>query len=1488
MQHAAGTTRQDGPSGTGHLVGAYLRTAPHLLSPEQSEGPCRFVAEGDWNHLAPGPDDSVLSVDTESVWALEGVTGSVAGEAPGRAPSRSPSEAASEGEEEVAVPPPPSVPGSARIAASSPASTPFMTPALTLAGTVASIDGRTPALMTGPPTFRALTADRTRLEVAPSSTPSAGSVFSFGGGGAGLAQQTVSTVPTPRPVGGWTAADEAAQREGGVSGEEPASLPRVANAVSAAEPATASQGPNPFRAMLDHLRGPTYESPAGGPVPAPAGGPLPASAVQAPTGPTVKKILVPSRMSRPDLARTAALLQLEQVGSVDSPKSPSSLTPVPLISVGRPAPSAEEADRCSAAASVDQPPAAPSAVLESRESATSPVAHAASPQQGDAAATGPRHPPRRRRPGAPPASPRTPASALLATPAPGQGSVGRWAARKGIALSTPARAELGQLWSMAGQAQAERLQGEALRAELAQARAELEAQGLARAAERAERAAAEEELSSARAAAQHMVGLAARIQELFVACEEEKGALLAELGARRAESDAARIRALESELEEQRAARLAAEAAAADVARQGSTLVAGALVATPQALRLRAPEPVAESPRSQTTSPVLELRAAMARLCAALSSLHERGVGGVPATPRVRRLLRASAAELVSVRAMLEGVPASPALLTQATMLRTLRRVRGVLDTPGTARLLPATVAVHLPTAARVHKLGDEGCCAEDVEEELPVRQLSLHSEDEEGEAGEAAELTGDAPEAAAPASPVAPSASVSQAQREAATPGSVTMRFETLCGSIARLRASRSGAQSPSARGAAGRGGASVTKPCAEPIESDDEDGPIGSGHVHEETSVVHLGAYVVTDVPHAQVLQVRELIHRYELLARGEPEGSEAEETSPGVERAVVPLVAAAYPWMPAAEEDCEADLLDQRVQEEEQADAASLVDNDEDDGDNEDAADPELQENIPADSPIASLPSDEFVEMGRRQDQPWASVHGSLAAITKAEPAAVLLGEAVQEASWTQAAGSPHHQEATESEGGDAWEPSDDGPADLEPSYEPSYDDEQASWVSSPRTAATVPRAGLGREDDPWRVAALDEAEDETFPVAEASWPLSAQGPGTDVTKTTAVPAAMTAAPGTVYRTPTDVLMYPTPASGAAASTSGLGPVRRMGPLTTPARASPYSPPRSLGFSPVVQGEFARSPQVPSVEPASPLVAASQIGGLVEDASGEAPSSVRHVAAQSALAPTDQPPRAAPARVPELAEAPGSPSPPTPASVASSAPCRAASTPGSAFSVGALRGRPAADVQEQVRGRLLKLKADLRAAQSKLATVNTAPRGVSFVSSSAVSGDALSSSAASRMTAGWRPATPGTALRSTAAAPAAPVAESAIKAQPGPRGALWRDASDSDSSSDWEDDDKRGRGKRPAAPAERRLPDASPMTPAAQHEAEAPSPEASGDSTFSFTPLLPARRAYGPTQGLPPRPRRGPTVAQDREFRRRAAALNIHVSPYFRSEK
>ena len=390
------------------------------------------------------------------------------------------------------------------------------------------------------------------------------------------------------------------------------------------------------------------------------------------------------------------------------------------------------------------------------------------------------------------------------------------------------------------------------------------------------------------------------------------------------------------------------------------------------------------------------------------------------------------------------------------------------------------------------------------------------------------------------------------------------------------------------------------------------------------------------------------------------------------------MVPLVAAAYPWMPAAEEDCEADLLDQGVQEEEQADAASLAADD--DGGNEYAANPELLEDIPVDSPIASLPSDEFVEMGRRQDQPWASVHGSLAASIKAEPAAALLGEAVQEAAWTQAAGSPHHQEANESEGGDAWEPSDGGPADLEPSYEPSYDDEQASWVSSPRTAATVPRAGLGREDDPWRVAALDEAEDETFPVAEASWPLSAPGLSTDVTKTSAAPALMTAAPGTVYRTPTDVLMYPTPATGAAASTSGHGPVRRMGPLTTPARASPYSPPRSLGFSPVVRGELARSPQVPSVEPVSPLLAASQIGGLVEDASGEAPSSVRHVAAQSALAHTDQPLREAPAHVPELAEPAGSPSPPTPASVASSAPGRAASTPGSAFSVGALRGRRA----------------------------------------------------------------------------------------------------------------------------------------------------------------------------------------------------------------
>lgn len=111
---------------------------------------------------------------------------------------------------------------------------------------------------------------------------------------------------------------------------------------------------------------------------------------------------------------------------------------------------------------------------------------------------------------------------------------------------------------------------------------------------------------------------------------------------------------------------------------------------------------------------------------------------------------------------------------------------------------------------------------------------------------------------------------------------------------------------------------------------------------------------------------------------------------------------------------------------------------------------------------------------------------------------------------------------------------------------------------------------------------------------------------------------------------------------------------------------------------------------------------------------------------------------------------------------------------------------------------------------------------------------------------------------------------------------------------SSSDSEDDGG-NIFKTKATPAARIAKAISPppVTPALQQldtgTAEETPSVLTDASSFSFTPLLSARHNYnGRALGLPPRPRRNPTASEDREFRRRAAALNIHVSPYFRSEK
>lgn len=199
------------------------------------------------------------------------------------------------------------------------------------------------------------------------------------------------------PAGAAAGAPDACEQAAGEAGTTDAAAAEAAAAPDAAGapilPRISSgetvQQPNPFEAMLHHLRGPQYASPA--------------------------------RFA----LRGPAALQLEQAGS---PQSPKDCTPLHLISVSE----------CNAS------PAARERLwgrrwlgLRGSCAVLAAVSHAVQPCRPSLqTATG---------------LPVAAGTAGMATPAPGQGSLTVWMDRRGMrgALSTPARNDLRVLWAAA-------------------------------------------------------------------------------------------------------------------------------------------------------------------------------------------------------------------------------------------------------------------------------------------------------------------------------------------------------------------------------------------------------------------------------------------------------------------------------------------------------------------------------------------------------------------------------------------------------------------------------------------------------------------------------------------------------------------------------------------------------------------------------------------------------------------------------------------------------------------------------------------------------------------------------------------------------------------------------------------------------------------------------------------------------------------------------
>ncbi|RMZ54357.1 hypothetical protein APUTEX25_001933 [Auxenochlorella protothecoides] len=1392
--------------GMGRLVNAYLRTGPQMLSPEPGAGRdgailAPSVAQERPNSGRPGAPKA----RREEFWAEDGtlLARSHVGEVPDK-------------DQEASSGPSGDKPFPLRVPTSSGESDQFRAP--TGHGAVS------------PPTF------------------------SFGGAMV-AAGDGAAVLPTPAP--------RFAQATQAVPAGSAGSL--LAPSGSVTGPALSCVGPtpgtNPFRAMLAHLRGPAYESPAYGEG---AAGSVPGQ------GPA-------------------------EAGALGSPRSPPHLTPMPLISVGGEA-------RAAAAGHGDSTARGAQAAAE--------AVQATPAQEG--------------------------AHLVPTTPVLGQGSVSRWLARRGLgdALGTPARGELRRLWAAAGQVQEVEARNAQLSAELEGVRAALGALGLESEAERAERIAAEEELAAAQAAAQHMVVLAARIQELFVSCEAERAQLLAQLQAQRAEHDQARLAALHAELDTTR-----------------------------------------------------------------LEGLHAgHAAGAIPATPRIKQaswdegrgLLESSAAELAGVRAMLRGVPASPAVARQARLARTLQEVRASLA-EGRAHQTPAGGGGSV-VRARGTRFGPTQYI-DGAQSAALARQLSL----------------GDREEGEGPDQQVTPHTHIAAREPETAlkevfytpfagtpsTATTITVDYSTLCGHLAgaspevtsRLQAMEEGRtpfsiqgtvegatsdnpellavaedidavcrRSPSpgspqsslgpsgelspgaalAQSAEKEGAVAAAPTAASTLDADSQTEAAAS--VDEDQCTVFHGAFVVTNVPASRVSGVREMVRYYEALAGREEEGAA------GVRHALA--------------------------------------------GEAHGRPDTPSSENVP---PFAASQADaegvQPLEGGAWEARPDADLKGLDGVLSEAAIGAT-----------------PQHdfdgveQAGAATDGTLGW----DGPQEL--ATPPGF---SAADAHSPGASPHRPTplnflarpGGMGPVADEQGSAALrpgdQPAESITLGAVTTSTPLP-----TVQTHATELPG-----PTAALLTPSGVLDA-SPASIASSASLAWA----HGAATPPPASLDVSPVRPVAVeAPGGAGSEAGSwsadqlprrsvPSDGAMADSGPFVGdgaavihsqSTTMGGSGAGSMASVTSSDEEAVEGLAAGPVDMDPTQLGPPALQLvcgiidgAYASGSPdvvATPAPVSLYTpgTAPRGRIATPASAFSVSSLAAKPAADVQDAVRGRLARLKADLKAAQSKLATVDQGLSAMDFTPSTAGSQASVqrpprpvpsplpapsfapdasdtnvsqpvrevqrqhppspaASTAASdpvaapsdptqhappppitnpsgargawrgvsfqpgstpehsaRSSASWRPATPGTALDAGAGAGedfhAGEASSQGIRAgmgrgagpeaSPGAKAALRprvQALPPDHSSSSSDEEGVQAVGVRRTQ--------ASPVTPAqAAGTLQPPTPASACTSAFEFSPLLAPPR--GRHVGLPPRPRRLPTASEDREFRRRAAALNIHVSPYFR---
>ncbi|GAB4822183.1 hypothetical protein N2152v2_009229 [Parachlorella kessleri] len=310
-----------------------------------------------------------------------------------------------------------------------------------------------------------------------------------------------------------------------------------------------------------------------------------------------------------------------------------------------------------------------------------------------------------------------------ATPELGKGSLSHWINRRGLsqALNTPARIDLQLLWAAMRDNQRVLGEVEEMRHENAALGRELErVQGLLRElgveytaavqAAEANQACAEAELAKAREAAQQMVQLSNQIQQMFNLCEAEKVELLGELaaaqqrlaaieqGATGALSDLERAE-LERQIEEARLA-VAAAQRAADLAESRANDACSELCSIReelQATQQQLTNPVEAAPSTEAAAtPMAALRGRLQGMQEALAGLQSKQEAGAAASPSIhakrqelRQLLVQSKQQLGSVQALLGEQDEVVALKTENQALRQqLQEAHAVLaaHTPASAK----------------------------------------------------------------------------------------------------------------------------------------------------------------------------------------------------------------------------------------------------------------------------------------------------------------------------------------------------------------------------------------------------------------------------------------------------------------------------------------------------------------------------------------------------------------------------------------------------------------------------------------------------------------------------------------------------------------------------------------------------------------------------------------------------------------------------------